>query len=39
MNLLEEERIDAIAKAVNSRVEELQEIAQEHRHQSTMGSQ
>lgn len=38
-NLMDEERIETIAKAVGNRVEELQEMAQEHSHQFTMGSQ
>lgn len=38
-NFMDEERVETIAKAVNSRVEELQEMAQEHSHQFTMGSQ
>ncbi|MDD3139039.1 MAG: HipA domain-containing protein [Lachnospiraceae bacterium] len=38
-NFMDEERIETIAKAVNSRVEELQEMALEHGHQFTMESQ
>lgn len=37
--LMDEERIETIAKTVDNRVEELQEMAQEHSHHFTMGSQ
>ena len=38
-HFMDEERIETIAKAGNSRVEELQEMALEHSHKFTMGSQ
>ena len=38
-HFMDEERIETIAKAGNSRVEELQEMALEHSHQFTMRSQ
>lgn len=38
-DLMDEERIETIARAVDNRVEELQEMEQEHSHQFTMGSQ
>lgn len=38
-NLMDEERIETITNAVDNRVEELQEMAQEHSHQFTMESQ
>lgn len=38
-DFMDEERIETIAKAVDNRVEELQEMAQEHGYHFTLGSQ